>query len=129
MANNREKIYKKALDLIPKHHLFFIEDVIAMLPISKPTFYDYFKIDSNELNSIKELLDIEKVNMKVKLRAKMYNSKTDTATLALYKLICSDEERMKLSQAYVDVSTQGESLNRPKQLELIISKFNTSKSE
>ena len=129
MANNREKIYKKALELIPKHHLFFIEDVIAMLPISKPTFYDYFKIDSNELNSIKELLDIEKVNMKVKLRAKMYNSKTDTATLALYKLICSDEERMKLSQAYVDVSTQGESLNRPKQLELIISKFNTSKSE
>lgn len=127
MANNREKIFKKALELIPKHHLFFIEDVIAMLPISKPTFYDYFKIDSNELNTIKELLDIEKVNMKVKLRAKMYNSKTDTATLALYKLICSDEERMKLSQAYVDVSTQGESLNRPKQLELIISKFNTSK--
>lgn len=129
MANNREKIFKKALELIPKHHLFFIEDVIAMLPISKPTFYDYFKIDSNELNTIKELLDIEKVNMKVKLRAKMYNSKTDTATLALYKLICSDEERMKLSQAYVDFSTQGESLNRPKQLELIISKFNTSKSD
>ena len=129
MANNREKIFKKALGLIPKHHLFFIEDVIAMLPISKPTFYDYFKIDSNELNTIKELLDIEKVNMKVKLRAKMYNSKTDTATLALYKLICSDEERMKSSQAYVDVSTQGESLNRPKQLELIISKFNTNQEK
>lgn len=106
MANNREKIFKKALELIPKHHLFFIEDVIAMLPISKPTFYDYFKIDSNELNTIKELLDIEKVNMKVKLRAKMYNSKTDTATLALYKLICSDEERKKLAMTYSEVDNQ-----------------------
>ena len=103
MANNREKIFKKAIELIPKHHLFFIEDVISFLPITKATFYDYYKVDSDELNAIKELLDIEKVNMKVKLRAKMYNSKTDTATLALYKLICSDEERKKLAMTYNEV--------------------------
>ena len=100
MAYDKKKIFEQAKQAIEKHHLFFIEDIVAFLPLSKPTFYDFFPLESNELNDIKSLLETEKVNMKVKLRAKLFNSKGDTATLALYKLICTDEERRALSQSY-----------------------------
>ena len=97
MAYNRKKILEQAKKAIEKHHLFFIEDIVAYLPITKKTFYEWWPVDSDECNDLKSLLEIEKINMKVKLRAKLYNSKGDTATLALYKLICTDEERQNLS--------------------------------
>ena len=61
MAYNKKKIHEQAIEAINKNNLFFIEDVVAFLPISKSTFYDYFPIDSNELNDIKELLEQNKI--------------------------------------------------------------------
>ena len=61
MAYDKKKIYNQAIEAINKNNLFFIEDVVAFLQISKSTFYDYFPIDSNELNDIKELLEQNKI--------------------------------------------------------------------
>ena len=61
MAYDKNKIYEQAKDLIEKKKLFFIEDVVTLLPISKTTFYEYFAIESNELDTIKELLDKNKI--------------------------------------------------------------------
>lgn len=102
--NDVKKIFEQAKELIKKHHLFFIEDIISMLPISKPTFYDYFKVDSDEFNELKELIDIERVNMKVVIRAKLSKSGKAAELLALYKLICTDEERKALSMNYQEHS-------------------------
>ena len=44
MANDKNKIFEQAKEQVVKHNLYFIEDIIAYLPISKPTFYDYFKV-------------------------------------------------------------------------------------
>lgn len=104
MAYDRKKKYEQAKQVIEKHHLFFIEDVVSMLGVAKPTFYEMFPIDSNEMNEIKRLLETERVTMKVKLRAKLFSSKSDTGTLALYKLICTDEERKALSQTYQELT-------------------------
>jgi len=38
MAYDKKKILKDALELIEKHHLIFIDDVVGLLPISKKTF-------------------------------------------------------------------------------------------
>ena len=53
---NRQKIYKQAKKAIEKNNLFFIEDVIAFLQISKSAFYGHFRVGSNELNDIKNML-------------------------------------------------------------------------
>jgi hypothetical protein len=56
MAYDKVKIFEQAKEMIVKHKLFFVEDIVAFLPISKHTFYEYFPIGSNEVNELKELL-------------------------------------------------------------------------
>lgn len=97
MAYDRKKIYEQALDLIEKKKLFFIEDVVTLLPISKPTFYEFFEIDSNELNTIKEGLDKNKIEVKNGLRNKWYNGNNPLTQMALYKLIGTEEEYHRIA--------------------------------
>jgi hypothetical protein len=94
---DRVKIYNQALDLIEKKKLFFIEDVISYLPISKPTFYDFFEVESNELNTIKDLLDKNKIEVKNGLRNKWYNGNNPLTQMALYKLIGTEEEYHRIA--------------------------------
>lgn len=107
MAYDKVKIFSKAKELIVKHRLFFIDDVVAYCGISKPTFYDFFKVDSNELNDIKELLEKNKVEVKVSIRQKLFKGDKAAELLALYKLICTDEERKALSMNYTEVDNKG----------------------
>ena len=97
MAYDRIKIYEQALDLIEKKKLFFIEDVVTLLPCTKSTFYDFFQIDSNELNTIKEGLDKNKIEVKNGLRNKWYNGNNPLTQMALYKLIGTEEEYHRIA--------------------------------
>ena len=97
MAYDRNKIFEQAKEMIVKHKLFFIEDIVAFLPISKPTFYDYFKPDSNDFNELKELLEQNRVTLKVSMRSKWYTSNAPALQMALMKLIATPEELRKLS--------------------------------
>ena len=71
MAYNKKKILLKAKEVIVKHKLFFIEDIVAYLPISKPTFYVYFPVNSNEFNELKDLLETNTTQLKVSMRSKL----------------------------------------------------------
>jgi hypothetical protein len=97
MAYDRVKIYNQALDLIEKKKLFFIEDVVSLLPCNKTTFYEFFQVDSNELNTIKDALDKNKVEVKNGLRNKWYNGNNPLTQMALYKLIGTEEEYHRIA--------------------------------
>ena len=100
MAYDRVKIFEQAKEVIEKHKLFFIEDIVSFLPISKPTFYDFFKPDSNEFNDIKDLLEKNRVEVKSAMRSKWFKSENPTLQVSLMKLICTDDERKKLSMTH-----------------------------
>ena len=97
MAYDRLKIFEQAKEVIVKHKLFFIEDIVSFLPCAKPTFYDFFPPDSNELNELKELLEQNRVTLKVSMRSKWYTSNAPALQMALMKLIATPEELRKLS--------------------------------
>jgi len=97
MAYNKQKIFEQAQELIKSKKLFFIEDVVTLLPISKQTFYDYFKVDSYELDTIKELLDKNKIDIKNGLRNKWFNGNNPLTQMALYKLIGTEEEYHRIA--------------------------------
>lgn len=107
MAYDRNKIFKQAQDVIREHNLFFIDDIVAWLPISKPTFYEFFPLESNELNTLKKLLEDNKVRMKTSIRAKLYKGK-GADLIALYKMICSDEERKAIAMVNKTDLTSGD---------------------
>lgn len=110
MAYDKTKIFEQAKELTVKHKLFFIEDIVAMLPCSKPTFYEMFPLESNELNELKDLIDTNRISIKVGLRKKWNDSDAPALQLSLYKLICSNEERKNLSMTHNDITSDGEKL-------------------
>lgn len=110
MAYDKTKIYEQAKEVTVKNKLFFIEDIVAFLPISKPTFYEFFPIESNEINELKRLLEINRTELKVGLRSKWYKSNAPALQMALMKLICSDEERKMLSMNHTDITTNGKEI-------------------
>jgi len=113
MGYDREVIYTQAIEAIKKHNLYFIEDIIAFIPISRKSFYEFYPIESDKCNTLKELLDTNKINKKVELRKK-FEEDRGGSLIALYKLIGTDEERKKLSQSYLDLSGKVETKNEVK---------------
>ena len=110
---DREAIFEKCKEVIEQNRLFFIVVVIAFLPISKPTFYVYFPMDSYELNTLKEMINKNKVLTKTEMRSRWYQSENPTLQIALYKTICSDDERKMLSTNHTDITTNGKPITRP----------------
>lgn len=102
MAYKTKDLLKESIRLINEKKLFFIEDVVSFLPCTKATFYQHFKIDSDELNQIKAELEKNRVAIKSSMRNKWYNSTNPTLQIALMKLICTDEERKKISNNYIE---------------------------
>ena len=98
---SKEQLFKKAKDLIKEKELYFIEDIVAYLPISKTTFYNYFKKDSDELNELKEELDLNRISLKIKMRSKWYKSNSPALQMALMKLIANEDELRKLAMQFV----------------------------
>lgn len=111
MAYDKKDLYKNALNVIKEYNLFFVEDACAYLGVAKPTFYKHFPVDSNEMNAIKEELDKNKARTKISIRSKLHKSTSTTGLLALYKLVCTDEERKALSMQHFDHTSDGEKIN------------------
>ena len=99
---NKDEIYNQAKEAIEKNNLFFIDDIVAWLPCGKTYFYDTFGVDSDEMNSLKVLLDINKTRTKSAIRSKLFKSDKAGELLALYRLICTPDERRMLNQQYIE---------------------------
>lgn len=102
MAYDKKKIYEQAKEVIIKHKLFFIEDIVAFLPCDKTTFYRFFDINSNEYNELKELLETNRTELKVSMRSKWYKSNSPALQMALMKLIGNQEELRRLSMQHIE---------------------------
>ena len=106
MAYNQKEIYEQAKEAIEKNNLFFIEDVVAFIPCSRSTFYNYFPDGSDELDALKGMLEQNKIKTKSSIRAKLYKSEKAAELLALYRLICTPEEHRLLNQQYIENKTE-----------------------
>ena len=116
MAYDKQKIFEQAKEMIVKHKLFFIEDIVSFLPCDKTTFYRFFDTESNEYNELKGMLETNRTELKVSMRSKWYKSNAPALQMALMKLIATPEELRKLSMTHV----QTEDFEKPifKQLDL-----------
>jgi len=108
MAYDKKKIFEQAKEMIVKHKLFFIDDIIAFLPISSSTFYAWELEKSEEL---KELLNLNRTELKVSMRSKWYKSNAPALQMALMKLIATPEELRKLSMQFVESENTNKNTN------------------
>ena len=113
MPYDKDKIFEQAKEAIKKNNLFFIEDIVAFIPCNKDTFYRFFPTESDEYDNLKGLLDENKVKTKSAIRAKLFKGEKAAELLALYRLICTNEERQMLNQNYIDITSKGGELKSP----------------
>jgi len=120
MGYNTEELEKQALKAIRQHKLIFIEDIVCFLPCSKPTFYEH---GLNESNAIKDALQANKTNKKLKLRAKWEEGENATTQIALYKLCATPEELEKLTKSNVDYKKTDKDPLTDEELNKLIEEF------
>ena len=109
MKYNKQEIFKQAKEAIIKYKLIFIEEILGYIPMSKQTLYDYFPVNSDELDELKNLINTNKLQMKNGLRKKWYDNNNATTQIALYRLLATKEETEALSLNKQDISiTNGE---------------------
>lgn len=91
------ELEKQSIEVIEKHKLFFIADIVAYLPCVSSTFYS-FELEKSE--AIKDALTKVRTNLKVSMRSKWYVSENATLQMGLMKLLSTDEELRKLSMEH-----------------------------
>ena len=119
MAYDKLKIFEQAKEMIVKHKLFFIDDIVAFLPCHKATFYEFFPPESEKSDELKALLETNRVELKVSMRSKWYKSNAPALQMALMKLISTPEELKKLAMNYTDHTTTGEKINQSIKVEIV----------
>lgn len=111
MAYDRVKVFEQAKEVIVKHKLFFVDDIVAFLPCSKQTFYDFFPVNSDQLDELKALLETNRTTLKVSMRSKWYTSNAPALQMALMKLIATPEELRKLSMQFIESENTNKNQN------------------
>ena len=94
MAYSKKELEKQALDVIKKNKLTWHDEIIAFLPCTKSTYYNK---KLHELDSLKDAILQNRLEMKAKLKKKWFESDNPTLSIALMKLIANDEEWDKLN--------------------------------
>lgn len=93
-----EKLVQMCLDIIknPNINILFITDLVAFLPISRATFYNY---GLDKLDTLKEEIENNRIKTKQALRAKWANRKSPALQIALYRMIATKEEKEAITIA------------------------------
>ena len=115
MKYNREQIFEKAKEAIMANNLFFLRDVVAFLPCSKTRFYELFDSEKDNSDAYKdemfaelvEMLEGNKIKTKCEIRQKLGMGEKASELLALYRMICTPEERKEINQSYIDHTSNG----------------------
>ena len=127
MAYDKKQIYKDALKQSEDPDVYFVSDIVDLLGISKTTFYEFFPSESEEMNTFTANLRKNKGKTKAELRLKLKSGDKASEILALYRLIGTTEERKKLSSSFLDITTDGKSINN--QAPVQINFFSTKEEE
>jgi len=104
MSYDTDKLEQEALEAIEKYRLFFIEDVVVYVSCSRATFYNH---GLDKLDTIKEALAKNKIDIKVSMRNKWFLSESATLQVALMKMIATDDEAHRLNGSRQEIKHQG----------------------
>lgn len=120
MAYDKKKLYKQALETAKKKKCFFIEQLVSFMPCAKKTFYELFPIESDESNAIKEILDLNKIEIKSAMYNKWFKSDNPTLQVALMKLIATDNEAHRLNGSSQKLEHSGEIKGTEPKINLLV---------
>lgn len=111
---DRRRIFEAVKEkIIRDDNIFFIESAIAYTPVVKSTFYAWFPPDSDEMKELVALLEKNKLKTKDYIRIKLRMGNKSSELLALYRMICTEDERKAIATNYnkTDITSKDEKIN------------------
>ena len=106
MSYDKNKIFEQAKTVAESKKLIWIEEVVAFLPISTTTFYEYFPAKSEESEAIKEIIANNRISLKAAMRKKWYDSENPTLQVSLMKLLGTEEETHRLNGSKTETKAE-----------------------
>lgn len=107
-SENIQKYESEILAIINEERLFNIISIFAYYKgCTRATFYNN---GLDKLDSIKNALENNKLLTCQSLKQKWYKSENPTLQLALFKTICTEEERKALSMVNTDITSNGQTI-------------------
>jgi len=103
MAYSKKKLEELALKAIKKEKLTWHDEVVAFLPCSRATYYNK---GLDKLDTIKDAINHNKVEMKAQMKHKWFNSDNATLQIALMKMIANQEEYDKLNTSKQQIQSE-----------------------
>jgi predicted type IV restriction endonuclease len=113
MGYDKEKIYKQACKIAEKENIMITEHLIANLPVSISTFYEFFPADSEEMEVIKGIINRNKIKKKQEMYNKWFESENATLQVSLMKLLGNEEERAVLNNSKQEIEHKISSKTTP----------------
>lgn len=115
-----KQLEENCITLIEKRNITFVDELFIFTDVQPSIFFDY---ELNKSQKIKDQIEINRSKLKKELREKWLESTNATLNVALYKLVCSEEERKSLSSSSStknaqtnDICTQEEYLKSLKEM-------------
>ena len=115
-----KQLEENCITLIEKRNITFVDELFIFSDVQPSIFFDY---ELNKSQKIKDQIEINRSKLKKELREKWLESTNATLNVALYKLVCSEEERKSLSSSSStknaqtnDICTQEEYLKSLKEM-------------
>lgn len=100
---NKKILYEQCVKAIADGGLFSLLDVAAVVGVAIQTLYNKFPNGSRERENLERMLFDAKRKTIRTLRFKMLNSDNPNAWTALYKQLCTQQERIDISSHAVDI--------------------------
>jgi predicted type IV restriction endonuclease len=113
MGYDKGKIYKQACKIAKKENIMLTEHLIANLPVSISTFYEFFPADSEEMEVIKGIINRNKIKKKQEMYNKWFESENATLQVSLMKLLGNEEERAVLNNSKQEIEHKISSKTTP----------------
>lgn len=89
-----KKLEKQCLEIVIENNIIFIDEIFIFSDIT-PSLFAQAELKESEM--LKDAIDINRAKLKRDLRLKWFESTNATLNAALYKLVCTEEERRTLS--------------------------------
>lgn len=121
ISKSKYKKYEQdCLNIVIENRIVFLDEIFIFSEILPSAFYEANLQDSA---AIKDAIDINRAKLKRDLRLKWFESTNATLNAALYKLVCTEDEKRALSASSVsknqqsnDICTQEEYLKSLKEM-------------
>jgi hypothetical protein len=102
MAYDREDVIMQALRVIDDEQITRVTDLVAYLPISRATFYNW---ELDKLDVFQEKVNEIKISLKNKMKRKWIDGDNPALQIAAFKLIAEDDEVDKVTLTKVKNET------------------------